>query len=91
MYKFTAIVASAALLAVSAFSFANTSTPKKATVYTSVRHLPVIVKNEMISADTCRLSFESGLTKDVPCTPNTGTENIAVAPLPAIPGESAVQ
>lgn len=91
MYKFTATIAFAALLAVSAFSFANTATIKAATVYTSVRHLPVIVNNEMIGADTCRLSFESGLTKDVPCTPDNGEANVAFAPLPAIPGESAVQ
>ena len=90
MYKFSAIAASVALLAVSAFSFANTSAPKEATVYTSVRNLPVIVSNEMIGADTCRLSFENGLTKDVPCLSSTGAENIAFAPLPEIPGESEI-
>ena len=88
MYKLTAI---ATLLAVSALSFANTSTPEEATVYTSVRHLPVIVSNEVIAADTCRLSFESGLTKDVPCNTQAGTENLAFAPLPEMPGESATQ
>ena len=87
MYKFTAI---ATLFTVSALSFANTSTPEEATVYTSVRNLPVIVKNEMVSTDTCRLSFESGLVKDVPCNPYGNTENVATATLP-LEVESATQ
>lgn len=74
MYKFTIIAAT--LLTASALSFANTATPKTETTYTSVRHLPVIVNNEMINAETCRLSFENGSSKDVPCLSN-GTETVA--------------
>ena len=76
MHKFTIV---ATLLTVSTLSFANTSTNEAATVYTSVRHLPVIVNNEMVAENTCRLSFESGLTKDVPCGVSHDTETVAVA------------
>lgn len=88
MYKFTII---ATLLTASVAGFANTSAPEKETVYTSVRNLPVIVKNEILSADTCRLSFESGLSKDVPCSPYAGTETVASAQPVKAPTDSATQ
>lgn len=35
--------------------------------FTSVRNLPVILKNEVLSNDRCRLHLDTGATVDVSC------------------------
>lgn len=32
------------------------------------KQLPIIIKNELVKPGTCRLSFEDGDSKEVPCT-----------------------
>ncbi len=80
MNKFTLSIA---LFVISTTGLANTAAPEPdtQTAYTSVRNLPVIVKNEAIAHDSCRLSFEDGSSKDVPCdnTHRLLPENIAAS------------
>lgn len=65
----------AALLAMNSISLANSSGTEKEASANSVRNFPVIIKNEVIAKNTCRLSFESGKTRDVPCnTQNKGVQ-----------------
>ena len=72
------------LLVIGSMGFVHTSASEKdadltpASTFTSVRNLPVIVKNEAIAKNICRLSFENGTSRDVPCdTEKTFPEAVA--------------
>lgn len=60
---------SAALILLASVATANTDKP-----VVSVHILPVIVKSDLIKPGVCRLYFEQGNTKDVPCIQNVADD-----------------
>lgn len=54
-------------LSISFASFNGTVASEVGSEYTSVRNLPVILKNEPLSNDRCRLHLDTGIKIDVKC------------------------